>query len=120
MTELYALNPSQWSRLQALLAAYERGELRGSAASGQRRPYTPAPQIGRASASIAATTNGSTTISSGTVRIWDFTGAAGNVRDAGWNVTAYNMSTVSVTSGTWLQLKWHHSGRYLIDFESCV
>lgn len=119
--QLYGLTAQQVLRLKGLLAAWENGELR--AAIGQRRGVPTmyfGGHIGLADAAIAATAAAATTISSGTVSIWKFTGT-NTVADTSLNVTAYNFSTVAVSTSRWLHLKRHiMSGKWLIDFESCT
>jgi len=113
--QLYGLTAQQVMRLKGLLAAWENGELR--AALGQRRqpPYPPhAIEFGKADATISGVTAAGSTPYSGTISVFSFT-TLGNTTDTGMNLTAWNFSTVQITTEQWVQLERHgRTGQWII------
>lgn len=116
MTELFALNADQARQLRELLAAYSRGELRGSLQTGSRRSLDPGPvEFGKADAKIDGITSaGSTALESGTIHVYTLNSTGGAI-DANFDVTAYNLSTIAITTTAWVQVRRHRSGHYIVS-----
>jgi hypothetical protein len=118
----YILDDGDAQFLRMLKAAYDNGELRFSMSQPKRQTWQAhGGEFGKANASISGTTQGSSTCSSGTVTVWTFTNSTNSMAATTETVTAFNQSTVAVSTGRMLQLKRHiRTGNWLIDFESCT
>lgn len=113
--EIYVIDARQAARIKAVLDAYERGELRGASA-GPRRQFDPWDyEFGKATATINGVTGIGAAPQSGTVALYTL-GSTGDTTAMGRNVTAYNFSTVAVSTVQWVHLKRHErSGKYVIQ-----
>lgn len=117
MTSLVAGSPEEIQALRELITAYRNGRLRLS----EPGEITAIPEdrilFGKAAATIAAvTTAGATQVSSASVNVWTFASTGGGtLKDENYSVTAYNLSTIAVTTETWVQLRLHESGNWVIS-----
>lgn len=111
---LHFLNESQCARIAAMLAAYERGELRGSPPVPSRPPEFCRVEFGKPDATILGVTGLGAQPVGGLVSIYTMS-TTGNCTDTGHNITAYNLSTVDVTASHWVHIhRQERSGKYLI------
>lgn len=94
------LDPADIAFLRELKQAYLRGELRFTN-QPQRKPkwQTHGAEFGKPTASIAATTAGSTVMSHGACTVWTFTNSTGDsIAATTETIEAYNPSTTAVTT----------------------